>query len=91
MTGTFAIGALHAVAAETPDPPQLLSRLNRELLRRQPSGFVTCLCVKISPDGQMRISNAGHLSAYKNGEELISEGAPPLGACSEIWFIQNHV
>ena len=25
MTGAFAIGALHAVAAETPDPPQLLS------------------------------------------------------------------
>ena len=89
MTGAFAIGALHAVAAETPDPPQLLSRLNRELLRSQPSGFVTCLCVKINPGGQMSISNAGHLSPYKNGEELISEGGPPLGLFQDLVYSES--
>jgi len=89
MTGAFAIGALHAVAAETPDPPQLLSRLNRELLRGQPSGFVTCLCVKINPGGQMSISNAGHLSPYKNGEELISEGGPPLGLFPDLVYSES--
>jgi hypothetical protein len=89
MTGAFAIGALHAVAAETPDPPQLLSRLNRELLRGQPSGFVTCLCVKISRHGQMSISNAGHLSPYKNGEELISEGGPPLGLFQDLVYSES--
>ena len=89
MTGAFAIGALHAVAAETQDPPQLLSRLNRQLLRSQPSGFVTCLCVKISPDGQMSISNAGHLSPYRNGEELISEGGPPLGLFRDLVYSES--
>jgi hypothetical protein len=90
MTGAFAIGALHALAAEIPDPPQLLSRLNRELLGGQPSGFVTCLCIKISPDGQLRISNAGHLSPYKNGEELISEGGPPLGLFPDLIYSESR-
>ena len=89
MTGAFAIGALHALAAEISDPPQLLSRLNRQILRGQERGFITCLCIKLSPSGQMTISNAGHLPFYKNGEELTSEGGPPLGLFP-IWFIQNR-
>ena len=89
MTGAFSIGALRALAAEIQDPPQLLSRLNRELLGGQDSGFVTCLCVKISPNGHMRISNAGHLSPYKNGEELISEGGPPLGLFPDLIYSES--
>ena len=89
MTGAFAIGALHAIAAEISDPPQLLTRLNREVLRGQDSGFITCLCVKLSPNGQMTISNAGHLSPYKNGEELTIDGDLRWD-CSPIWFIQNR-
>jgi hypothetical protein len=49
MTGAFTIGALHALAAEIPDPPTLLSRLNREILRGQERGVVTCLCLKLTP------------------------------------------
>jgi len=90
MTGAFAIGALHAIAAEVSDPPQLLSRMNQQLLRGQDSGFVTCLCVRISPDGQMRISNAGHLSPYRNGEELISEGGPPLGLFPNLVYPESR-
>ena len=65
MTGAFAIGALHALAAEISDPPQLLSRLNRQILRGQERGFITCLCIKLSPSGQMTISNAGHLPSLQ--------------------------
>ena len=90
MTGAFAIGALHAIAAEVSDPPQLLSRMNQQLLRGQDSGFVTCLCVRISPDGQMRMSNAGHLSPYRNGEELISEGGPPLGLFPDLVYPESR-
>jgi len=57
MTGAFAIGALHAIAAEVSDPPQLMSRMNQQLLSGQDNGFVTCLCVRIGSDGEMRISN----------------------------------
>jgi sigma-B regulation protein RsbU (phosphoserine phosphatase) len=91
MTGAFAIGALHALAAEISDPPQLLTRLNREVLRgKDNSGFITCLCIKLSPSGQMTISNAGHLSPYKNAEELICEGGPPLGMFPDLVYLDSR-
>ena len=90
MTGAFAIGALHAIAAEISDPPQLLTRLNREILRGQDSGFITCLCVKLSPRGQMTISSAGHLSPYRNDEELICEGGPPLGLFPDLVYSESR-
>jgi uncharacterized membrane protein YqjE len=90
MTGAFAIGALRALAAEIPDPPALLSRLNREFLRGQDSGFVTCLCLKLYCDGQMIISNAGHLSPYRNSEELVCEGGPPLGLFPNLVYQESR-
>jgi serine phosphatase RsbU (regulator of sigma subunit) len=90
MTGAFAIGALHALAAEIPDPPKLLSRLNTEILRGQDRGFITCLCLKLSPDGQMIISNAGHLYPYRNSEELICEGGPPLGLFANVVYLESR-
>ncbi|HTV04076.1 MAG TPA: PP2C family protein-serine/threonine phosphatase [Acidobacteriaceae bacterium] len=90
MTGAFAIGALHALAAEISDPPQLLNRLNREVRRGQDGGFITCLCVKLTPTGQMTISNAGHLSPYRNDEELICEGGPPLGLFPDLMYLESH-
>ena len=54
MTGALAIVALRTLAAEILDPSQLLSRLNREILREQGGGFITCLCVKVYPDGQFQ-------------------------------------
>jgi phosphoserine phosphatase RsbU/P len=90
MTGAFAIGALHALAAEISDPPQLLNRLNCQILRGQERGFITCLCIKLSPSGQMTISNAGHLPFYKNGEELTSEGWPPLGLFPDLVYSESR-
>ncbi|MBV8672339.1 MAG: SpoIIE family protein phosphatase [Acidobacteriaceae bacterium] len=90
MTGAFAIGALHALAAEISDPPALLSRLNRETLRGKDSGFITCVCVKLHPRGDMTISNAGHLSPYRNGEELSCEGGPPLGLFPDLVYSESR-
>ncbi len=90
MTGAFTIGALHALAAEIPDPPTLLTRLNREILRGQERGFVTCLCLKLYSDGQMIISNAGHLSPYRNSEELVCEGGPPLGLFPNLVYQESR-
>jgi serine phosphatase RsbU (regulator of sigma subunit) len=90
MTGACAIGALRALAAEISDPSQLLSRLNREILRGQDSGFITCLCIKLSPNGEMTISNAGHLSPYRNDEELTCEGGPPLGLFPDLIYSESH-
>ena len=90
MTGAFAIGALHALAAEISDPPQLLSLWNRELLRGKDNEFITCLCVRLTPDGQMTISNAGHLPFYRNSEELTSEGGPPLGLFPDLIYSESR-
>ena len=89
MTGAFTIGALQALAAEITDPSRLLSRLNSEVLRAQDSGFITCLCIKLRPDGQMTISNAGHLYPYRNSEELICEGGPPLGLFPDLIYLES--
>jgi hypothetical protein len=89
MTGALAIGALRTLAAETSDPSKLLSRLNREIVRGQENGFITCLCIKLGPGGQIAISNAGHLPPYKNGDEITSEGEPPLGLFPDLVYSQS--
>lgn len=90
MTGAFAIGALHALATEISDPSELLSRLNREVLGGQDSGFITCLCIKLSSNGQIMASNAGHLPPYRNGEELAIEGGLPLGLFPDLDYSESR-
>ena len=90
MTVAFAVGALQVIAAEVSDPPQLLTRLNREILRGQESGFITCLCVKLSPGGQIKASNAGHLHPYRNEDEVICDGGPPLGLFPNVAYQDSH-
>jgi hypothetical protein len=43
MTGLLTIGAASALAAEFAGPAQLLTRLNREMVRLQKGGFITCI------------------------------------------------
>jgi sigma-B regulation protein RsbU (phosphoserine phosphatase) len=39
-------------------PSEVLSRLNQQLLRRHPEGFVTCLCVRLSADGTLTLATS---------------------------------
>ena len=89
MTGALAIGALRSLAADISDPGPLLARLNREILRGQDGGFITCICVKFDPNGELTISNAGHLAPYKNGEELTIEGGLPLGLAPDLVYSES--
>ena len=89
MTGTLAIGALRSLADDVSDPGPLLARLNREILRGQDGGFITCICVKFEPDGKLTLSNAGHLAPYKNGEELTVEGGLPLGLAPDLIYSES--
>src|SRR6202023_3454723 len=70
MTGALAIGALRTLADENLSPGTLLSRLNTQMLATQESGFITCLCLRISSEGAVTMANAGHLSPYRHGEEI---------------------
>jgi hypothetical protein len=79
MTGTLAIGALRTLSSENLRPGELLERLNREMVRGQDGGFVTCLCARITAEDRMTVANAGHIPPYRNGEELSVPAGLPLG------------
>jgi hypothetical protein len=86
MTGALAIGALRSLAADITDPGQLLARLNRQIHHGQDGGFITCLFAKFDLNGNVTISNAGHLPPYRNGEELPLENGLPLGLMPDEFY-----
>jgi len=77
------VGAIRNRAEDSFDPVSMLVRLNRRLIGRSGGHFATCLAAEISPDGTMRIANAGHLPPYLNGREMELEGSLPLGIVDE--------
>ena len=79
MVVSMAVGAVRAIAKETCEPAEILTRLNRELTGNLKSGFVTCLCARFDADGRVTVANAGHLPPWVNGNELAMPGALPLG------------
>ncbi len=76
MTVSVIVGALRGCTLRA--PAGVLDYLNR-VLHGQISGLVTCCAIRIAADGTMTIANAGHLSPYRNGEELACAGGLPLG------------
>ncbi|WP_348263572.1 PP2C family protein-serine/threonine phosphatase [Telmatobacter sp. DSM 110680] len=83
MTGTLALGALRALAAEGLGPAAVLIRLNRQQAETQDGGFITCICARVTDQGEVTLANAGHLSPYRNGEELLVSSDLPLGISPE--------
>ena len=83
MTGTLALGVLRTLAAEGLAPAALLARLNQQIVATQEAGFITCLCVRIAPEGQVTAANAGHLTPYHNGVEIELESGLPLGITAD--------
>lgn len=91
MNGVLAIGALRTLAAEQLSPGPLLERLNTEMTGSQDGGFITCLCVRIAPDGVVTLANAGHLAPYRNGEEVPVESGLPLGTVAGAEYAETCV
>ncbi len=90
MTGALAIGALRTLAAEDLGPAALLSRLNRQICDTQDSGFITCLCTRISPGGATALANAGHLSPYARGREIPVDSGLPLGLATGVEYEETE-
>jgi hypothetical protein len=86
MTGALAIGALRTLAAENLGPAALMKRLNRQMMAAQESGFITCLCLRVSRDGAVTLANAGHLSPYRNGFEIEVDSGLPLGLAADVEY-----
>ena len=89
MTGSVVLGALRSLAQEALSPGLILSRLNYQLAASSDGGFVTCLCAEISADGTLTLANAGHLSPYRNGEELQIESGLPLGITTDTTYAES--
>ncbi len=79
MLGMLTVGALRSLASELLSPDQVLTRLNDVVLHTERGGFITCLCVTLSPAGEVALANAGHLAPYVNGQEVPLVSGLPLG------------
>ena len=91
MTGALAIGALRTLASECPGPGELMARLNRQMFSTQESGFITCCCARIGAGGNVTMANAGHLSPYRNGEEVALDSSLPLGLAANCDYAETSV
>jgi hypothetical protein len=89
MLGTLAVGALRSMAEDDVEPVDMLDRLNQVILRTASEGFITCLCLKLSPEGVVTLANAGHLAPYLNGEEIAVDAGLPLGIVSGVDYSQS--
>jgi serine phosphatase RsbU (regulator of sigma subunit) len=83
MTSTLALGAVRALAQEGLGPGVVLTRLNRQMVETGDGGFITCVCARVTEHGEVTLANAGHLSPYRNGEELPVSPGLPLGIVPE--------
>jgi Stage II sporulation protein E (SpoIIE) len=89
MTSTLALGAVRALAQEGLGPGVVLTRLNRQMVETGDGGFITCICARVTEHGEVTLANAGHLSPYRNGEELPVNSGLPLGIVPEQTYEEN--
>jgi hypothetical protein len=87
MTVSTILGALRALPVAA--PAELLRALNHALVGRLEGGLVTCCIAQITPHGIVRAANAGHLSPYRNGEEVVIESGLPLGVVADAEYSQS--
>jgi len=89
MLGAVAVGALRSIADEQIEPAAALDRLNHVLLRTENSGFITCLCMVLTANGEIIVANAGHLAPYLDGVEIPLEADLPLGLLAGVSYGQS--
>ena len=78
MMVALLVGAVRSTAEFNSDPEFMLRSLNRRLLGRG-DAHATCLAMRVTANGEVKLANAGHLPPYLNGKPLDIEGALPLG------------
>jgi stage II sporulation SpoE-like protein len=88
MTVSMLVGALRSIIETTRSPAEILAGLNRRLVGRG-SGFTTCLAMRISSSGNLVLANAGHLAPYRNGQEIVTPPALPLGLDPSAVFAEE--
>jgi hypothetical protein len=91
MTVSLIVGAARTLAKFAPEPAEMLNELNQRLFGRLSGGFVTCLVMRLSPDGQCAMASAGHPAPYLNKHELDLPGALPLGVLATAIYQEKSI
>ncbi len=96
MNASSLVGALRNELSH--DPATVLAHLNQVMLgnpvgrsANAVASFATCLCARIYPSGEMTIANAGHLSPYRDGREMVLAPDLPLGVVPNMHYEQSTV
>jgi phosphoserine phosphatase RsbU/P len=82
MNVSMLMGALRRITEKR--PAKILESLNRVLVGSD--SLTTCQTVWFGPDGELVISNAGHLPPYLNTQEIVLPGGLPLGAVPDVSY-----
>ncbi len=86
MTVSLIVGTLRTLADYTQEPAEILQGMNRRLCGRVQDGFASCLVLRLKPNGEATIANAGHLAPFRDGEELPLGGSLPLGLSHDAGY-----
>jgi hypothetical protein len=86
MTVSLIVGTLRTLADYTQQPAEILRGMNRRLCGRVQDGFATCVVLRVKPNGDATIANAGHLAPFRDGEELPLGGSLPLGLSADAVY-----
>jgi hypothetical protein len=89
MFGVLVVGALRSLAQENLSPAQTLNRMNVVLADSAHGGFVTCVLLRFSANGQVSAANAGHLPPYCNAQEIEVISGLPLGIFRECEYLET--
>ena len=89
MTVSLIVGTVRTLAEYVDAPGELLEGLNRRLYGRG-DGFATCVALRISSGGQVRVANAGHPAPYVAGLEVETEPGLPLGIVADICYEEKE-
>ncbi len=73
---------------ENREPDAILRNLNEALLMQGEMGFTTACCVRVCHNGDYTLANAGHISPYINGQEIIAPPSLPLGMAPDQEYEQ---
>lgn len=85
MLVALIVGAIRTAIEQTTDPARILAIINDQMTEREHAS-ATCEILRISANGAVTMSHAGHLPPYLNGNEVQMEGALPLGMISGVEF-----
>ena len=89
MTVSLLVGTIRTLAHYTHSPGEILAAMNQRMMARSNGGFTSCLVLLANAKGALTIANAGHISPYLNGKELVLNNGLTLGLAPEAIYSES--